>query len=55
MKRPEPTARTLKRRETREVVFLLLAIAAVVLLLQMLLFLTITRLGAGSVSHLILG
>jgi len=55
MKRSEPTARTLKRRDARDVLLLLLAILGVVALIQMLLFLTMTRLGVGSSSHLILG
>jgi hypothetical protein len=58
MKRSEPTARTLKRQdrsETKAFLLLLLAIVGVVALIQVLLFLTMTRLGHGNVTHLILG
>lgn len=55
MKRSEPTARTLKRQENRGFLLLLLAIVGVVALIQVLLFLTMTRLGSGSSVNLILG
>jgi len=58
MKRSEPTARTLKRQdrsETRMFLLLLLAIVGVVALIQVLLFLTMTRFGHGNVPTQILG
>lgn len=51
MKRPEPTARTLRRQErseSRNFLLLLLFIVGVVALIQVLLFLTMTRIGAGN-------
>ena len=51
MKRPEQTARTLRRQErseTRNFLLLLLFIVGVVAAIQVLLFLTMTRLGAGN-------
>jgi len=51
MKRPEPTARTLRRQEqteSRNFLLLLLFIVGVVALIQVLLFLTMTRIGAGT-------
>jgi hypothetical protein len=50
MKRSEPTARTIRREtpgETRGFLLLLLLIVAVVAAIQILLFLTITRMGTG--------
>jgi hypothetical protein len=51
MKRPEHTARTLKRlerSESRNFLLLLLFIVGAVALIQVLLFLTMTRIGAGN-------
>jgi hypothetical protein len=51
MKRPEPTARTLKRQErteARNFLLLLLLIVGVVAVIQVLLFLTMTHIGTGS-------
>ncbi len=51
MKRSEPTARTLRREQPGEsrgfLLLLLLLIVAVVAAIQILLFLTITRIGTG--------
>jgi hypothetical protein len=55
MKRSEPTARTIRREtpgETRGFLLLLLLIVAVVAAIQILLFLTITRIGAHGGLHL---
>jgi hypothetical protein len=55
MKRPEPTARTLRRQEraeTRNFLLLLLVIIGAVAVVQVLLFLTLTRIGTGSANFL---
>jgi len=55
MKRPEPTARTLKREEravTRNFLLVLLVVVGAVALIQVLLFLTMTRLDLGSAGFL---
>jgi len=55
MKRPEPTARTLRRQErseSRNFLLLLLFIVGVVALIQVLLFLTLTHVEAGSANFL---
>ena len=55
MKRSESTARTLRRQErseSRNFLLLLLFIVGVVALIQVLLFLTLTRIGTGSANFL---
>lgn len=47
MKRPEPTARSIRRRQdSKEFLLILLLVVAVVALIQVLLFVTITRMGS---------
>jgi hypothetical protein len=51
MKRSEPTARTLRRQEnaeSRNFLLLLLVIVGVLALIQVMLFLTMTRIGEGN-------
>lgn len=55
MKRPEPTARTLRRQErvvTRNFLLVLLVVVGAVALIQVLLFLTMSHLDVGSASFL---
>jgi hypothetical protein len=55
MKRPDPTARTLRRQEravTRNFLLLLLLIVGVVAVIQVLLFLTLTHVGTESATFL---
>jgi hypothetical protein len=55
MKRPEPTTRTVRRQEreaSRNFLLLFLLIIGVVAVIQVVLFFTLTRLGAGSGNFL---